>query len=511
MARSKATFLGFFSSQVFMIINMLLAMVTTPMILKFLNKEEYGLYTILFQIMGYLTLFDFGLGSAIARTLAATRGDDEKSRTFFNKVISTSFYTYLILGAFVIVIGVCLSPLLPDFFHMSKDLEGVTTSIAITLSIIIGLQFPIRVFSGIFFSHQKQLLSNITGFIWGIMNIVLPVIFLYFGYGLWSFVYTNIIIVVTDITINSILIRRFYPYLKIKLLYFDKSLLKEMYSFGFFIFLNAIAVQVVFFTDRFFIGSLVSLSAVTIYYLTAKIPEICMNLIFKISDNAYPAIVEIHAQRDIAKFKIIHQRLLITTVCFSTIAFWLVLIFNKPFLHLWVGDSFFAGEQILLLSLALMTFHTIIHVSSICLNGAGLVKGFSILSLLEATINLVLTITLGKLYGIQGILIATVIAIFLTSGWYTPFITIKYLKISLGDYLVKGILIPAASISFMGYALYKIYNIFLERFEPTWVSLIGLGAIFSSVLLVLSWLFFLKRQLAEYIPKKFQKFLFIMS
>ena len=52
------------------------------------------------------------------------------------------------------------------------------------------------------------------------------------------------------------------------------------------------------------------LSAVTIYYLTAKVPEICMNLVFKITDNAYPAMVEIVSKEDGDKFKQVHQKVI---------------------------------------------------------------------------------------------------------------------------------------------------------------------------------------------------------
>ncbi|MGV3588300.1 MAG: oligosaccharide flippase family protein, partial [Adhaeribacter sp.] len=260
MSRVKSAFWGSVSSQLFMVISMMLGMVTTPFILKFLDKEEYGLSTILFQIVGYLSMFDFGLGSAVARYLATSRGDDEATRTSVNRIISTSFFTYSVLGILVIVAGISFSPFLPQFFEMNARLSDVAISIAFTLSIFIGLQFPLKVFSSIFYAHQRQLLSNTTGFIIGLLNLILPVVFLYFGQGLWSFVYTNIISTVISIVVTFYLLRKYYGYLRIRPKFFDKNLLGQMFSFGFFLFLNAIAVQIIFFTDRFFIGSFVSLT-----------------------------------------------------------------------------------------------------------------------------------------------------------------------------------------------------------------------------------------------------------
>jgi O-antigen/teichoic acid export membrane protein len=202
MSRAKSAFWGSVSSQVSMIIFMLLSVAFTPLILKFLNKEEYGFYTILFQIIGYISILDFGLGGAIARSLAANRGEDEKSKLAINKIISTSFFTYSFLGIIVIIVGLFFTPYVPSFFKMDDSLHMVAISVTLTLSIFVGIQFPLKVFSSIFYAHQKQLLSNVLGFSITLLNVVLPLIFLYLKQGLWSFVYTNNITSVTEIFIT---------------------------------------------------------------------------------------------------------------------------------------------------------------------------------------------------------------------------------------------------------------------------------------------------------------------
>ncbi|MDB5263106.1 MAG: hypothetical protein JWQ14_2387 [Adhaeribacter sp.] len=509
MSRLKSAFWGSVSSQLFMVFSMALGMVTTPYILKFLDKEEYGLSTILFQIVGYLSMFDFGLGSAVARYLATSRGEDEASQAAVNRIISTSFFTYLALGILVVITGITAAPYLPQFFEMSDRLSDVAVSIAFTLSIFIGLQFPLKVFSSIFYAHQRLLLSNTTGFVIGLLNMILPIVFLYFGHGLWSFVYTNIISAVLSIVMTIVLLKKYYGYLRIRPRFFDKALLSQLFSFGFFLFLNAIAVQIIFFTDRFFIGSFVSLSAVTIYYLTAKVPEICMNLVFKITDNAYPAMVEIVSKEGGDKFKQVHQKLLLITVCCISAAFWLVLILDFWFIELWVGESNFAGFNVLVLTLILMVSHSIQHVSAICLNGAGLVKGFSIVSIIEAGLNLGLSIYLGHRYGIEGILIATIIASCATSLWYTPYTALKFMKISLSEYLFRPILLPFTLISLLGIAAYHITDNIIPQLESNWLNFGIISAILSAVFGIFIWLVFLKSEFSGYIPVRFRKFLFV--
>jgi O-antigen/teichoic acid export membrane protein len=509
MSRVKSAFFGSLSSHVFMILNMLVSIVATPLILKFLDREEYGFYVILFQIIGYLSVLDLGLGGAITRSLASNRGEDEVSKLAINRIVSTSFFTYSFLGAVVIILGFCFAPIMPKYFAMHSALSAIAVPITLTLSIFIGLQFPLKVFGSIFYAHQRQLLSNTVGFSITLLNTILPVILLYLGQGLWSFVYTNIVCSLIYIIATFVLMRKYYPFLKISRSYFQKNLLQQLFNFGFFLFLGSVAYQVVFFTDRFFIGAFVSLTAATMYSLTIKAPDILRELIFKITDNALPAMVEIGTKEAENKSKTVHQKLLLITVCLSGIAFWLMYILNQWFLLLWVGNQYFAGQSILFLALVIMVQHNILHVSGLSLYGIGVIKGSSLMQIAEAILNLGLTIWLGKIYGIEGILSATIIACWLSVMWYIPYITMVKLKIKFYEYLVKPILIPLFFISLAGSLLYFLANRFFATVPVTWISFVLVSGTIAFLLAIMVWIAFLRNELAEYVPVRYKKYLFI--
>ncbi len=508
MSRAKAAFLGSISSQVFMIVNMLLGIVLTPLILKFLNKEEFGLSTVIFQLVGYINMLDFGLGNAMSRQLAAHRGDDEESKMMVNRIMSTCFFTYSVIGAFVILAGVSFSLFMPDFFHTQGNLSEVAIYITLSLSISVGIQFPLQAFFGIYYAHQRQMLSNSVGFVVTFLNTILPVVFLYFNHGLWSFVYTNIFCSLVGISTIIFLNKKYYPYMKIRLGFFDKPMLTSMFHYGFFLFLNGIAYQIVMFTDRFFIGSLVSLSAVTLFSLTAKAPEFGRELIFRITGNAFPALVEINSREGENKLKDVHQKLLLVTACSFTIAFWLILILNFWFLKLWVGEEFFAGQFVALLALALMIQHTLIRVSAVCLMGAGIVKGFSLVSLIEAGINIALTLWLGKLMGIAGILLATIIAGACTGLWYVPYTAMKFMNIRLVEYL-KTIFFPASCISALGGILYMVATYLFKSIDLNWLNFSIIAFLVGLLLAAFTWIFFLRKEFSHYVPVQFKKYLLV--
>jgi O-antigen/teichoic acid export membrane protein len=245
------------------------------------------------------------------------------------------------------------------------------------------------------------------------------------------------------------------------------------------------------------------------YSLTIKAPDILRELIFKITDNALPAMVEIGTKEGENKSKIVHQKLLLVTVCLSGIAFWLMYILNQWFLFLWLGDQYFVGQSILFLALVIMVQHNILHVSGLSLYGIGMIKGSSLMQIVEAILNLGFTIWLGKVYGIKGILLATIIACWLSVMWYIPHITMVKLKIRFYEYLVKPILIPLFFISMAGYILYLLVNQLFATVPVTWISFILVSGAIAFLLGGIVWIVFLRNELAEYVPVRFRKYLLI--
>ncbi|WP_299285165.1 oligosaccharide flippase family protein [uncultured Mucilaginibacter sp.] len=499
MSRANSALKGIISSQVFMVINLLLNLFSTPFIIHHLNAQVYGLSIIIFQIVGYLGIFDFGLTSGMVRYLATARGESEEAISNSRKIISTSFIIYAFLGVIVSVIGIGLAPFASMAFKITNNFEHQVTHIISIISVIVGLQFLVKAVTGVFFAHQRQVLSNSIIFATGILNTILIVLFIYLGYNLWSFVYAQIIVLIISGIINVYFFKKYYRSISISIKDFDYSLLKEMFSFGFFIFLNGIAVQIIFQTDRIMIGSIISLSAVTIYSITSKIPEIVSQLIWKITDNALPAMIELSGAGSKKPFRDIHNNIMQLSLSLATAGFWIIIIIAFPFIKLWVGGQYYAGITfIAVVSYMFLIHHSIIHVTAVCLNGAGFTKGFSIMSLIEAAANLALSIILGRLYGITGIVVATIIAGILTSGWFVPYIAFKNMDFDWKQYFYY-ILKPVIGCSFFGVLFYYEFNDFFKAINQ-WIILF-LSAAGITILFLLPVFYINKRSVLNFMNR----------
>jgi len=129
-------------------------------------------------------------------------------------------------------------------------------------------------------------------------------------------------------------------------------------------------------------------------------------LIFKIADNAGPAINELisigswDAIRN-AYFKILRYSLLL--VLPGSIG---TIIFNKIIIKFWVGEYQYAGS-IMTISLAVFGITQVVnHVNALIVIGIGNLKWWSEFSIVIGIISLGLSFMLGKYFGLQFIMVA---------------------------------------------------------------------------------------------------------
>ncbi|WP_310391077.1 oligosaccharide flippase family protein [Hymenobacter sp.] len=512
VSRTKSAFWGTVSTQVFTIVSMVISIVSTPLMVRYLDKDAYGLSIIFFQIVNYLALFDFGLSAAVIRNLALHRGDDEHNRRMVNRIMSTGVLVAAAFGLLVATLGIGLAPLLPQAYNLRPELAAPAVPIIVTLSLLVGGQFIQRGLGGIFFAHHRQTLISTPVFVVSLLSTGLTLLLLSRGVGLWTFVYVNLFQLFGNGLVQVLLLRRYYPDISIGFRHYDKELTRSMLGYGFFLFLQGLATQVILYTDRLVIGKVLSLALVAVFSLTVRIPEVGMNLLGRVTENALPAVAEIVVHEGSARARFYFHRIMLLIVVMSMAAFWLMLALDEWFIRLWVGTDFFAGQQVLVLALVIMVQQTITRTGVFFLNAKGIARPLSFAAMIEAALNLTLSIALGYRMGMPGILLGTILAALLTSVWYVPFLLRKHLGISLADSLVRPVVGPALGVSAAGAGVCLLVQAFNKiAFFNHWLWFLPIGALAAGLMGVFVWLVYLRGPLGEYVPVRFRRYLLVQA
>ena len=78
--KSNQRKMGALLSYAVIILNMLVGLVYTPFLIRKLGQAEYGLYSIVYSVMNYLTVMDMGFGNAIIIYTARYINQNDKEK-----------------------------------------------------------------------------------------------------------------------------------------------------------------------------------------------------------------------------------------------------------------------------------------------------------------------------------------------------------------------------------------------------------------------------------------------
>lgn len=502
--------MGTISSQAFTIISMMVSIVSTPMMLRYLDKDAYGLSILFFQLANYLSSFDLGIGTAVIRQLAMYRGDDEHNQLMVNQILSTGTIAAGILGLVVTIVAFFFAPFVPAIYHLRPDLASDAVPIICWMGLYAGLQFLQRGTGGLFFAHHRQTLIGTSTFVVSLTGTILTVVLLYYGVGLWSFVYSSYFQLIGTGIVQFLLLRRYYPHLRILFRHFNPKLLRELFNYGIFLFINGVAGLIIMQTDRLVIGQVISLAAVSVFSLTTRIPEVVMGLIAKVMDNATPALMEITTRESDEQARVQYKRILVLVTALCMLSFWLVISLNGWFIALWVGPSFFAGKLVLVLAMGITVQQTLVRTGSSFLYAKGITRSVSLMGLVEAPINITLSIFLGHRIGLPGVLIGTLVASLLTSVWYTPYLLNRHLGLTLGA--ISGAVVkPLVGVSLAGAVVFGLVWGVRQVLPNSLLLFFVVSAVAGLLLTAFTWLFFLRTPFAAYVPASLRRYLLVAA
>ena len=102
------------------------------------------------------------------------------------------------------------------------------------------------------------------------------------------------------------------------------------------------------------------------------------------------------------------------------------MVLINPFVKLWIGEQYVLGQSIIICLVLVM------YIDGLRLTGItyretlGLFEKGKLSPFFAAIINIILSIILGKMYGVAGIFLATSISNIMTLVWVDPYLIHKY-------------------------------------------------------------------------------------
>lgn len=341
-----------------------------PFIIRKLGVERFGILSLVWVIFGYFGIFDLGLGRTTTKYIADALGKKDYEK--IPQYLWTTVILQLVIGFFGLILLVVLAPLLAE--HVMKIPAKYILETKVTL-MLVALSLPIMLvtssFRGVLEASQRFDLVNAIKIPVSILFYILPLIGALLNYDLRGIVILLILSRIAGLIAWLFMCLNVYPFLKGRLA-FHKEVLRPLFSFSIWLMLSGVLYTILSSVDKFFIGSQISLKAVS-YYSAPYEAILRLGVIpGSLSMVLFPAFSFLAAGNHLEKTEKLFGRS-VKYLLLSTAPLLLLLIFYaKELLRLWLGQTF-ADNSALVVQLLAVGFigNSIVVVAYNYLQGIG--------------------------------------------------------------------------------------------------------------------------------------------
>lgn len=394
-------------------LNILSGLLYTPFMLRSLGQNEYGLYALVGSIISYLTLLDFGFGSAIVRYTARTRatGTKQDEWSLYGMFISG----YVIIGLLVTIAGIILYFNVDRMFDRTMTPEELRTA-RIMMAILVfnlAITFPLSVFGAIINAYERFVFSRLLSIIRIILCTGVLIAVLFMGYKA-----IGLVVVQTVFSLGTLAVNVIYCKVKLKIHIsfknFNWFLLREIMFFSWWNFLGSIVTKIYWSTGQFILASLCGAVAVAIYSLAVSITGMYFTMSESLNSVLLPRLTKLAVSREndkeISDIFIRTGRLQFCVLALVISGF---IVFGKSFISLWAGAGYDESFVITLMFFAVLLCPLIQNVGIFILVARGTVKFRSLCLLFIALFCCLFQYIFARSMGAIGCGIGVTLALFI--------------------------------------------------------------------------------------------------
>ncbi len=381
-----------------------------PYILGTVGEAQYGAWVFINAIAGYSSLIYSGFGATICRFVADLSARKQWAK--LNSVVSTIQAIYLLTATLVFIVTALFA-----WWAPSLDKWGELSVVEIQGSILIvgctiGLGMVASVYGGVLVGTQQIATLHGIEVVLGIIRLLLTVLCLDQQYGLITLSMIFLVTTMVEHTIIAFFAYRHFPQLSIAPWKAERTAFAECVSFSAFNAIAQVAECLIYFTDTIIIGLILGPLAVVPYQIGLRIAQMIQIPVARIGEAVLPRAGELYALNDKAGLsRLVNQGM---GLAFLLSGGFLIgaYYFGELLIRTWIGQQYADSHLILVLLVASQLIALPMVVVRKALLGIGQVRVQAWIDLLEALINLVLSLIFIYWWGIIGVALGTIIPLY---------------------------------------------------------------------------------------------------
>lgn len=383
---------------------LLIGVVAIPALLHGLGADRFGILMIVWLLIGYLSLFDLGIGRALTNLVAQKLGAGEEPA--LPPLIWTANILMLGLGTIGGLILAAISHWLA--FSVLKIPDALKHEAIISLYILSGA-LPAVICStglrGVLEAYQRFDSANLVRIPMGILSFAGPLAVLPFSHSLIPIVTVLAVVRYAAALAYLVCCRVLLPVMK-SALEWHPGLVKPLLSFGGWMTVSNLASPIMAGMDRFFLGAIVSMQAVTFYATPYEVVTKLLIVPVSMAGVLFPAFSATMALNPERGRRIYTKACALIALVMGLLCLGVIFL-AKAALNLWLGNAFAQNTFVVLQILAFGVFSNSMAQPAFALvQGAGRADWTGKLHLIELPFYLLVFWLLTQKLGITGTALA---------------------------------------------------------------------------------------------------------
>jgi O-antigen/teichoic acid export membrane protein len=409
------------------IITALISIISVRTLLLYLGEERYAVYVIVYSLVGWFSLCDLGIGSALQNFISECRAKNESYSKYLRAVLQVTIALCIVFIILLFFISIFIQKILLNKYFYINEIQ--TINIIGIIGVILMLSALLSIVYRVHYALQKGYISNVLPAIAMIVSMFLVVLCNRYFSIRKSILIALLIFTIPQLATAAISFVKIFKSEVKNIFNFDFSVIKELMTRAFKFSGFAIMAALTMGIDYIVMSQTSDATGITEYNILNKFFALFLFIHSAVLVAACPIFSELNIK---SQFSVIKNMIL------KYISFGFIIIVSGTFLFYAFSDNIIGivapnaniqpTVMIFILFAALYISRVWSDTFATFLQSANVLKFFWIYVPVQAFINVTIQYFLSIKYGINGILLGLIISFLLTSCWILPYKTYKFIK-----------------------------------------------------------------------------------
>jgi len=411
-----------------------------PIYLHNIPLAEYGAWLATGGALALILINDFGLSGVVIQKISLSLG----ARDFraLGSLAGSALTVGSLMALLLTAISLACVPYLPGLQQLTSSQKHIVVNCFFIAVSANALGLAATTAMSVIRSLQMAVAAGSIALAADVSNISITLLGLLYGHGLYAIAAgmlarSVVVALAGGIVLAIVCSRRQYL-----TLIFSWRAVRELLADSSRFFLSSVAMKMQSQANVVFVSSILGPSSAAIYGLTIRAHETVMMLIGQINSALVPSVTHLFGSGNLARFRAVLLRLLLSVASISALALSLTAILNMGFLHLWLVNQHFLGQDVSILTAIALFTTSLAYVAYDALVSQGQFNFVSKVFIVSSLVQCLLLAVLLRF----GLWIAPMVTLFCALIWGSMFWRRVNIGINLTSAEVRGLLLDLSSL-----------------------------------------------------------------